>query len=161
MSVFLTWPQVFSGPEPAGHPASPKPPTLPNPSLPSLSQRAAMLRQITDPVERDKLCTPFSAYGRSLDRGLPPDARVFLSGIIGRDNGSRRRVYYFLRNYLFPRSVEISLDGKAVFHEEWFEGVPCESPEELRTKGFDLLLLMAPHSDDIQVIPLTPKGALR
>jgi hypothetical protein len=157
MSVWLTWPQVFPGPEPA------KQPTLPslNQPLPSLNQRVAMLRQITDPIERDKRCTQFSAYGRTLDHVLPPDARVFLSGILGKDHGSRLRIFYFLRNYLFPRDVEISLDEKAIFHEWWFEGVPSDSPEELRTKGFDLLLLMPTDSDTIKSIPLTTKGVPR
>jgi len=129
--------------------------------LASLDRRIATLQQIADPVERDKLCTPFSAYGRALDRALPPDARIFLSGVLGQANGSRLRIYYFLRNYLFPRTVEISLDGQAIFHESWFEGVPADSPDELRAKGFDLLLNMPAGGDDIQRMPLSPKGAPR
>ena len=154
MSAWLTWPQLFPGTEPPNQAAR----SNLSPPLPRLSQRAATLRQIADPVERDKLCTPFSAYARSLDRVLQPDARVFLSGLLGKENGSRLRIYYFLRNYLFPRDVEISLDGKAVFHESWFAGVPNASPDELRTKGFDLLLHMSTSSDDIQLMPLTSKG---
>ena len=154
MSAWLTWTQLFPGAEPANQAVR----SNLYPALPSLSQRAATLREIADPVERDKLCTPFSAYARALDRALQSDARVFLSGILGKENGSRLRIYYFLRNYLFPRDVEISLDGKAVFHESWFAGVPTDSPEELRTKGFDLLLHMPTSSDDIQIMPLTSKG---
>ena len=150
MSVWLAWPRFFPGLQSADEA-----------TLANLNRRVAMLRQITDPIERDKLCTPLSAYGRALDRALPPDARVFLSGIIGQDNGPRLRLYYFLRNYLFPRNVEISLGGKAVFKEWWFDGVPCESPAELRRNGFDLLLLMPTNGNDMQIIPLTPKGVPR
>jgi hypothetical protein len=144
-AVWLAWPQVFPGPEQANEP-----------TLPNLNQRASALRQITDPVKREYIS--MSAYGRALDRALAPDARVFLSGMIGKDNGPRGGYYFFLRNYLFPRTVEISLDGKTVYHEAWFEGVPCDSPDELRTNGFDLLLLMATNSDQIKIIPLTQKG---
>ena len=147
MAVWLAWPQVFPGPDQANEI-----------TLPNLNQRASALRQTTDPVERDKFCVPLSAYARALDRALPPDARVFLSGMVGKDNGPRGGYYFFLRNYLFPREVEISLDGKAVYHEGWFEGVPCDSPAELRTNGFDLLLLMPTNSNEIQIIPLTQKG---
>jgi hypothetical protein len=147
VAVCLAWPQVFPGPDQAN-----------DITLPNLNQRASGLRQISDPVERDRFCVPLSAYGRALDRALPPDVRVFLSGMIGKANGPRLGYYYFLRNYLFPRDVEISLDGKAIFHVDGFEGVPCDSPEVLRTNGFDLLLLMPTNSDNIQIIPLTQKG---
>lgn len=146
-AIWLAWPQVFPGPDQANEP-----------TLPNLDQRVSQLRQITDPVKRDSMCIPLSAYGRALDRALAPDARVFLSGMIGKDNGGRGGYYFFLRNYLFPRTVEISLDGRAVFHEGWFEGIPCDSPAELRTNGFDLLLLMPTNSNNIEIIPLTQKG---
>jgi hypothetical protein len=76
-------------------------------ALSALSQRAARLRQVSDPVERDRLCTPLAAYARALDRSLAPEARVFVSGILGKENGTRIGVYYFLRNYLFPRMVVV------------------------------------------------------
>jgi hypothetical protein len=147
LAVWLASPQIFPGPQQANEM-----------TLPNLARRAAQLRQITDPVERDKFCVPLSAYGRALDRALAPDARVFLSGMLGKDNGPKLGYYFFLRNYLFPREVAISLDRKAIFHEGWFEGVPCESPTELQTNGFDLLLLMPTNSNNIQIIPLTQKG---
>ncbi len=147
MAIWLAWPQVFPGPDQADQM-----------TLPNLNRRASQLEQITNLVQRDSMCIPLSAYGRALDGALAPDARVFLSGMIGKDNGPRGGYYFFLRNYLFPRTVEISLDGKAVYHEGWFEGVPCDSPAELRTNGFDLLLLMPTNSNNIEIIPLTQKG---
>jgi hypothetical protein len=147
MAIWLAWPQIFPGPEQANEM-----------TLPNLNHRASDLEQITNLIQRDSHCVPLSAYGRALDHALAPDARVFLSGMIGKDNGSRGGYYFFLRNYLFPRTVEISLDGKAVFHEGWFEGVPCDSPAILQTNGFDILLLMPTNSNDIQIIPLTQKG---
>lgn len=147
MAVWLAWPQVFPGPEQANEM-----------TLQNLNRRASELEQITNLVQRDSYCVPLSAYGRALDRALAPDARVFLSGMIGEANGPKQGYYFFVRNYLFPRTVEISLGGKVVYHEGWFEGTPCDSPAELRTNGFDLLLLMPTNSNDIQIIPLTQKG---
>jgi hypothetical protein len=161
LSLWLTWAQVFADAEPTHETTNPTNAGVLNLTLPSLDRRVATLRKVADPVERDKLCTPSSAYARALDRVLQPDARIFLSGVVGMDNAAKMRAYYFLRNYLFPRSVEISLDGRAVFHEWWFEGVPCDSPEELRAKGFDLLLLMPKRGTDIQMMSLSNKGAPR
>ena len=145
-AVCLAWPQIFPGPDQANEA-----------TLPNLNKRVPMLRQADYPIRRDSLCVGLSAYGRSLDRALPKDARIFFSGMIGKDNGSRGGYYFFLRNYLFPREVEVSLDGKAVYLEGWFEGIPCDSPAVLQTNGFDLLLKFQPNNN-IDIIPLTAKG---
>jgi hypothetical protein len=128
------------------------------PTLSELSQRATLLAQVTNPIQRDSYCVPLSAYGRALDHALPMDARIFFSGMIGKDNGPRSGYYFILRNYVFPRIMDISLDEKVVCHEGWFEGIPCDSPDVLRTNGYDLLLLLPTNSNQIQIIPLTPKG---
>lgn len=146
MAACLVWPQIFPGPDQANAA-----------TLPNLNKRVPVLRKITDPVQRDSLCVGLSAYGRQLDRALPKDARVFLSGMLGKENAPRMGYYYFLRNYLFPRELEISLDRKAVYQEVWFDGVPCDSPTVLQTNGFDLLLKYE-ESGNIQIIPLTAKG---
>jgi hypothetical protein len=78
--------------------------------------------------------------GRQLDKALPEDARVFFSGMVGETNGPKLGYYYFLRNYLFPRDVQISLGTNLTYGEGWFDGTPCDSPEELATNGFDLLI---------------------
>ena len=101
-AIWLAWPQVFPGPDQANAM-----------TLPNLDQRASELAQITDLVQRDSYCVPLSAYGRALDRALPPDARVFFSGMVGETNGPKLGYYFFLRNYLFPREVAISLGDKA------------------------------------------------
>jgi hypothetical protein len=147
-AVWLAWPQVFPGSVQASET-----------TLQNLSQRASGLEHITNLVQRDSYCVPLSAYGRALDRALAPDARVFLSGMIGKENGPKLGYYFFLRNYLFPRELDISLGTNAVFGEGgWFRGASCESPTELQTNGYDLLLLMPTNSNDIQIIPLTQKG---
>src|SRR5262249_44534144 len=87
-----------------------------NPSpLASMALRLPYLKKTTDPIERDKICIPLSAYGRMLDKAIQPDAKIFMAGMLGKENSGKLGLYYFLRNYLFPRQVEISLDGKAVF----------------------------------------------
>jgi len=150
LALVLARPQLIAT---AGRPAE----------LSALSRRAATLAGIDDPVERDRLCTPLAARARSLDRELPNDTRVFLSGVVGLGFERRLHVYYFLRNYLFPRPVEISLDGKARFHEWWFDGVPCDSADELRARGFDVQLRFAGdgRSLDVDVVPLSEHARLR
>ena len=138
-------------------PLTRKPESPGQPGLSALNQRATMLRKVSDPIDRDRLCIPLSAYGRMLDRALPKTARVFMSGMLGETNGPKLGYYYFLRNYLFPRDVEISLDRMASFNGQWFDGTPCDSPEELRTNGFDILLRDS-GSGAFQLIPLTTNG---
>jgi hypothetical protein len=129
-------------------------------SLSMLTKRADLLDQVSDPVKRDSLCIPLSGYGRQLDTHLSPDARVFFSGMVGRTNGGGLGYYFFLRNYLFPREVAISLGTEPVFHDGgWFSGTPCDSPAELATNGFDLLIRF--ENNGPQLIPLTQKGVPR
>jgi hypothetical protein len=128
-------------------------------SVGGLAKRIPLLQSASDPVQRDSYCIPLSAYGRALDRALPPDARVFMGGMIGPTNGGHLGYYYFLRNQLFPRKVDISLDGHAVFKEGEFDGVPCDSPEELQKHGFDLLI--AQGQNGMQLIPLSQKGMIK
>lgn len=128
------------------------------PTLSTLEQRAEMLQKISDPIQRDSYCIPLSAYGRALDRALDTNARVFFSGLIGRENAGALGYYYFLQNYLFPRDVEISLDGRPIFENEgYFDGIPCDSPSVLRAKGFDLMIRSG--TNGLQLIPLTERGA--
>jgi hypothetical protein len=125
-------------------------------SLSNLSDRIPLLEGTTNLIERDKLYgIGLSALGRQLDSVLPPDTRVFLTGMIG-TNCSSLGYYYFLKNYMFPRDVEISVDGHATFYREnWIIGIPCDSPEVLKTNGFDLMIRF--DNNNLQFIALTPK----
>jgi len=129
-------------------------------SLSNLNQRASVLEQITNWVQRDELCVPLAAMSRQLDAMLAPDARVFMSGMLGPTNSASAGYYYFLRNYLFPRHVEISLDGKATYTIDGFVGVPCDSPDLLRSNGYDVMIQFS-DGRIRQLIPLTPKGVPR
>lgn len=143
----FAWPQIFPGAAQANEA-----------TLPNLTKRADALRQISDPVQREQLCIGLSAYGRALDRALPKDARVFMSGVVGKDNSGHMGFFYFLRNYLFPRDVEISLGTPPTYTTAgWVEGQDCNSPEILKTNGFDLLLQFDKNGN-IQILPLTEKG---
>ena len=124
-------------------------------SLSNLAQRIPVLEATTNLIERDQYCIGLSQLGRKLDVALPPDARVFITGMVG-TNCTSLGYYYFLRNYLFPRDVEISLDGHAkFFRENWVIGVPCESPDVLRSNGFDLMIDFA--NNNMQFIALSPR----
>jgi hypothetical protein len=125
-------------------------------TLSDLNQRAYALQKIADPVQRDSYCIPLSAYGRALDRALDKNARVFFSGVLGETNHGSLGYYYFIQNYLFPRDVEISLDGHAVSTGDYFDGVPCDSPSVLQAKGFDLMIRSG--TNGLELVPLTKKG---
>jgi hypothetical protein len=149
LAAYLAWPQIFSTTEADNEM-----------TLAKLNKRAAILRQISDPVQRDSACIGLSAYGRQLDQHIPNGAHVFFSGIVGKENGGRLAWYYFLRNYLFPRELEISVDRKAVFNIDGFTGVDTASVDELRTNGFDLWLKMG-SDNNISFQPITEKGTPR
>lgn len=125
-------------------------------ALANLSDRIPLLEATTNLIEREKYYgIGLSALGRQLDGVLPPDTQVFLTGMVG-TNCQSLGYYYFLRNYLFPRDVDISLDRHATFlHENWVIGVPCESPEVLKSNGFDLMIKF--DNNNLQFIALTPK----
>ena len=151
LAIWLAWPRIFPGPGQANER-----------TLPGLDRRASRLQQITDPVKRDLQCYEITAFGRELDRSLAPDAHVFISGVLGKDNCLKIHWYWFLRNYLFPREVEISADRKPIFHVGWFEGVPYQSLAELRRKGFDVLLLMPTNDTTVaHLMILNQKGVFK
>jgi hypothetical protein len=127
----------------------------PDLSLSCLSQRADRLSQITNPIEREEYCVGLSAVGMRLDKALAPDARVFMSGMLGKTNAPKGGYYFFFRNYLFPRDVEISLNTNVVCLDEEFKGTPCDSPAKLQADGFDLLIR---YDNRLELIPLTRKG---
>ena len=147
VAMCLVWPQIFPSPEQANAM-----------NLPNLNKRATMLQQIKDPIERDQYCIGLSALGRQLDRALQPDARVYVAGMLGETNNAGLGYYYFLRNYLFPRDVEISL-SPVVFLDKEVDGTEADSPEALKTNGFDIVIGFP--NNQIQVLPLTAKGVLK
>ena len=126
-------------------------------SLWKLNQRINLLISCPGPIERDTLCLPLSAMARTLDKRLNPTARVFVGGALGTNQPQNRTLYCFLQNYLFPRDVEISLDGKSYVSGVEFAGVPFQSLDELETNGFDVLVHLSAN-DDLDVIPLTSKA---
>ena len=127
-------------------------------SLYNLDQRVPMLEQTTDWIKRDQMCVGLSALGRQLDAQIAPDAKVFMTGMLGPTNAPSLGYYYFLRNYLFPRHVQISLDGNAINTRHGFTGVPCDSPDILKSNGYDVVILFS--NGQIQnIIALTPKAA--
>ena len=130
------------------------------PALWELNRRVKLLQACANPVDRDMFCIPISAMSRALDRGLDPEARVFVANALGTDHPVDLAAYCSLRNYLFPREVEISLDGKAVLVGTGFIGVTCNSPEQLQSNRFDALIEVSSNAS-FDVIPLSPKGALR
>lgn len=127
-------------------------------SLSNLDKRVSVLEQVTNWVQRDKFYgIPLAGLGRQLDAVLAPDAKVFMSGMLGPTNGASLGYYYFLRNYLFPRHVQISLDGKATFNDIGASGIPCDSPEILKSNGYDVMIQFSDGQIQ-QVIPLTPNA---
>ena len=104
---------------------------------PSLWRLGSDLARTPDPIQRDALAEPFSPACRKLDAQLPPDARVFLSGMLGPDIRERMAIYYFLNYYLFPRDLDISLGEPA---QLLATGSAPRTPSraELAAAGYDL-----------------------
>lgn len=167
-AAFLALPQIFPGEQGKIN-------------LPTLNKGVPVLRETTNTIQRDSLdfllnggadiTDPrvasyvqrpigLAALCRAYDQILPKDAEIFLSGMVGKENTSRGGYYFFLRNYLFPRSLRISLGQPAIYRsddEVWWDGVDCESPEILKTNGFDLFLRFG-SDNSITPIPLTQRG---
>ncbi|HEY3760681.1 MAG TPA: hypothetical protein VGN23_02940 [Verrucomicrobiae bacterium] len=123
----------------------------------SMIHQADALSHITDPIQRNSIGIQECAYDRSLDRSLDPRARVFLVNMLGETNAPKLGVYFFMRNYLFPRDIEISLGTNLVYSEKGFEGTPCYSLAVLKSNGFDDVI----NCQTRQVTELTSRGELR
>ncbi len=95
-------------------------------SLWHMNHRADLLAKISDPVLKDKGTISFAGDALQLDLTLGRDARVFVRGALGTNNSHGEMVYSILRNYLFPRDVDISLDGQAgqIYDGDYF--IPCD-----------------------------------
>ena len=124
-------------------------------SLSNLDKRVPYLEQTTNWVQRDQLCMPLAAYGRALATALPLNSRVYLTDMLGPTNQGSLGYYYFLRNYLFPRDLEIYL-GNGGFTRNGFTGQAADSPEMLKTNGFDLVVVY--QNNQMQLLPLTTNG---
>jgi hypothetical protein len=127
-------------------------------SLANLDARVPLLESTTNWVQREQYCVPFAHFARDLDSRLRPNARVFITGIVGSTNMSHAGFYFYLKNYLFPRDVEISLDGKSIIGNDRFYGVPCSSTNVLKANGFDMMIKFSNSMQ--QVITLTSNGVL-
>jgi hypothetical protein len=121
-----------------------------------LYNRGKMMSKISEPAERDMHCVPLAATARHFDEMLPKNARVFISGMLGPTNAPNLGYYFFFRNYLFPRQVDISLDGQVKDTKNGYAGVPCDSPWVLQSKGYDLLIVI--ENNRMQLVPLTTNG---
>ena len=124
-------------------------------SLSNLDQRVPMLEQTTNWIQREQLCMPLAAYGRALAAALPTNSRVYLTGMLGPTNQPALGYYYFLRNYLYPRDLEIFL-GQGSFTRSGFTGQMADSAEMLKTNGFDLVIVF--ENNQMQLVPLTTNG---
>jgi hypothetical protein len=108
-------------------------------------QRATVLGNETDPIKRDSICIPLSAFGRSVDAQIPTNARVFFAGMLGQENAGGLGYYFFLTDYLFPREVAISLGQPPVYNLAGVaQGRNPASLDELSSAGYDLVLQLTP-----------------
>ena len=98
---------------------------------------AEYLANTPDIMKRDKVVNVAAGADRALDLELPPDARVFMTGMTGTTNGARLGNYYYLTYYLFPRKVAVTLDEPR-FTTAGFQGRSTESDEIIRANGFNV-----------------------
>jgi hypothetical protein len=123
-----------------------------------LNRLATKLGQEPDPVQREKL-TPGEDPGvgagyRAIDARCPANARLFLAGMLGRENFSQIGYYRYLTYYLFPREVAISLGETPALHLDWVEGRSPSSAEEVRQAGYDYVMEFAAGQTRLMVTPL-------
>jgi hypothetical protein len=108
-------------------------------------ERATMLGNETDPIKRDSMSIPLSAFSRSIDAQIPTNARVFLAGMLGPEGSGNLGYFYFLTDYLFPREVAISLGQPPVYNLAGVaQGRNPTSLDELTQAGYDLVLQLGP-----------------
>ncbi|HMP82059.1 MAG TPA: hypothetical protein PKA41_05055 [Verrucomicrobiota bacterium] len=107
-------------------------------------KRAVMLASESDPVRRDSVCIPLSAFGRSVDAQMPTNARIFLMNMVGPEFAGDLGYYYFLTYYLFPREVAISLGDPAHYTLTGMVGRLPRSSDELVEAGYHLALQKTP-----------------
>jgi hypothetical protein len=130
----------------------------------SLTQFAARIEQlgaITNFIQFQMANSALDGECWKLDLALPPDARIYVEGILGRTYAARIINVHYLTYYLFPRVVAVSLDEPTRQPPDTWVGREAQSLEELRTNGFDVLLAtggnivrMHPLRDDLQLRPL-------
>lgn len=138
----------------------------PQPSAPGMfsqyQQRATALGNETDPVKRDSLCIPLSAFGRSVDAQIPTNARVYLAGMLGPEGSGNLGYFYFLTYYLFPREVAISVGQPPVYTLAGVaQGRNPTNFDELAQAGYDLVLQPTPDGrwESHALKPLPPSQA--
>ena len=123
-----------------------------------LNRLATILGQEPDPVQREK-STPDEDPGvgasyRAIDARCPANARLFLAGMLGRENFSQIGYYRYLTYYLFPREIAISLGETPALHLDWVEGRSPSSAEEVRQAGYDFVMKFAAGQTRLMFIPL-------
>ena len=118
-------------------------------SVPQLFERQYILATLTNEVARDQVCVPLSAYCRNLDQILPKNAKVFVLGLLGKDNASKGGYYNFLRYYLFPRQVAYSLGAPKPMTPDGFIGDAPTSVQQLLNAGFDLSVEFPTNHDPV------------
>jgi hypothetical protein len=99
---------------------------------------------------------------RQIDESLAPQARVFVTGALGEDNGLRLGNLFAANHYLFPRHHAISVGIPPRFQAGgWFDGRPAASDQQLLALGYDIVLDLgtgpAEHQT-LQVRSLTARG---
>jgi hypothetical protein len=118
-----------------------------------------------DVVRREFMATTSSGNFRQLDQAIAPDARVFASGLIGKENGRRLGNFFWAIYYLFPRHIAASLDVPPRFTSAgWLDGRDARSSEELLQRGYDLQLdfgVGKPEEEMMRFNPLRPERVSR
>ena len=114
-------------------------------SVAGLYLKGEYFARITNIVDRDNAFK--TAYGadRRLDLQLPPNARVFMTGVTGATNSSKGGNYYFLSYFLFPRVVAATLDRPRITIHG-IEGRGSDSDAEMLANGFDVRVDLTPDS---------------
>jgi hypothetical protein len=102
------------------------------------------LANTPDITKRDTVVNVAAGGDRTLDLELPPDARVFITGMTGPTNAIKVGGYFYMTYYLFPRDVEVTLDEPR-FTAHGIQGRTTESDTDIQANGFNVRVDITPE----------------
>lgn len=115
------------------------------------------LARLTEIADRDNAANMAAPADRRLDLELPPEARVFMTGMTGTNNAGKAGNYYYLAYFLFPREVAVSLDPPHIT-ADGIHGRTTDSDQEMLTNGFDVRVDLTPdaviHTQTLRDLPI-------
>lgn len=104
--------------------------------FPALAARTARL--VRDDA-RDA-AIPLMDYASRVSAVVPPDGKLYMPGMCGSNNVNKAGYLYFLQYKMYPRPVDIALDGSVSQDLAGFHGTQPRSDTDLLQRGYSATL---------------------